>query len=414
MKNQRGMALMLAIFTVLIATYLAVEVSYESNVEYIVNANSVSRIKAYYAARSGVQLSLFRIKLYQAAMAQFGKDLGPNAKMLDLIWSFPLAWPPVAPASMTGVNKDQIQKLVKESKMDASYMAVITEEGSRLDLNDLISPSKKLRESARQRILNLFTVRMEQDEKFRREHGNERFEDLVNRIIDWGTSGTQAVDGGDKKRYYERVEDVDPFPPNRAFRSVGELRLVAGMTEEYFKILEPQVTVYGTKAINPNYATAEVLKGLDISMTDKVVSHILNRRESRQAGEGPFVAGKDGSCATEFWSFVNSHEGRVSTETQNNTPISCDPVYNFRITSTGSFGSASRTIYATVFDLQKTLGTVAETMKKENTNNNAGNNNNANNPNGQNGTKPAQQSSSPGQSNSPSKGAPRIVYWSEI
>ena len=61
-KNQKGVALMIAIFTVVIVLYLAMEILYETNIEYAVNAQAVHKVKAYYAAKSGYELSLLRIK----------------------------------------------------------------------------------------------------------------------------------------------------------------------------------------------------------------------------------------------------------------------------------------------------------------------------------------------------------------
>jgi general secretion pathway protein K len=417
--KQKGMALMLAVFTVVLASYIAVEVSYESNVEYLVNAQAVSKIKAYYAARSGVELSLFRIKLYQVAQNQYGKQMGSNAKMLDLIWSFPMAWPPVAPPGATQVDKDLMKSMVKESKMDAAYMATISEEGSKLDINDLASPSKTIRDTTRKRLLQIFEIKFKNEEAFRIKYQDtKKFEDLVNRIIDWVSPGSKSVSGGAKSQYYEATEDTGPLPPNRAFRTLDELRLVAGMTEDLFNILESQITIYGLKSINPNYAPPDVLKSLDSSMTDEIVQEIIKRRESNNPGLGPFVNDPKGSCADEFWTFVNNKGARIGQETQKSTPISCDSVSNFRISSTGMYNNVSRQITVVVYDTAKAVSKVADAIRKDRPQ--VDSNGNPIDPNSSggagstsSGSGPSSQSGSAGQSNSPSKGVPRIVYWKE-
>ena len=406
-SQQKGLAIMLAVFTVVLATYIATEVSYESNVEYIVNAQAVSKIKAYYAARSGVELSLFRIKLYQAAQAQYGQMLGNNTKMLDLIWSFPFAWPPPTLPTMTAVDQDQVKDVVKESKMDASYMTSIQEEGSKLDLNDLASPSKSIRESTKKRLMQIFEIRLKNDEKFRHEYEDFKFSGLINRIVDWVSPGKTSVEGGEKSRFYHPDEETGPLPPNRAFRTFGELRLVADMNDEFYRMLESQATIYGTKAINPNYASADILKNLDVSMTNEVVQKIIERRESEQKG-GHFVGSKEKGCADEFWSFVNSVGGRVTDEIQQSVPISCDPVYTFKITSTGMYSGVSRQITAIVYDVQRAAAKVGEAIKKDNPPKDA-----QGNPIKQNPPTNGQGSSSGGQNNTPSKGRPRVVYWIE-
>ncbi len=56
-------------------------------------------------------------------MVSLGDTLGPQKSMLDLIWQFPLTWPPMVPdnAGVTTVEKDQIQSSVSDSLMDAQY-----------------------------------------------------------------------------------------------------------------------------------------------------------------------------------------------------------------------------------------------------------------------------------------------------
>ena len=92
-QNERGVAILIAVACIMMITYFAMEITYDSNVEYIVNSGGLNRIKAYYAAKAGVDLSLIRIKVYQKVQAQFGKSLGDQAGMLDEIWRFLLLGP---------------------------------------------------------------------------------------------------------------------------------------------------------------------------------------------------------------------------------------------------------------------------------------------------------------------------------
>ncbi|MES3036329.1 MAG: hypothetical protein V4736_00355, partial [Bdellovibrionota bacterium] len=92
-NNQRGIALLMAISVVSLILYLAMEVMYETNVEYVVNAQSFNRLKSYYAAKSGVDISLLRVKVYNQIKKQTGGNAGPMGPFLDQIWKFPLMWP---------------------------------------------------------------------------------------------------------------------------------------------------------------------------------------------------------------------------------------------------------------------------------------------------------------------------------
>lgn len=398
-KNQKGMALIIAIFTVVLICYLVVEITYETSVEYTINANSVNRIKAYYAARSGLELSLIRVKLYNKIQRQLGSKMGAQAKMLDLIWSFPFAWPLMAPDGATEVDKGMIKDTMGESKMDGSYSINITDEGSKFDINDLGSEAKALRDITKKQLLNMWESKMKDDD-FAKNHRDIRFDEIVNNIEDWVDANVDKVDGrgNESDLYADKNTQEVQLPPNRNFRTVEELRLVAGVTEEIYDILKDRVTVYGMKAINPNHASREVLMSLDPAITDEIAGEIIKRRDDNNLG-GPFQDGSD-SCKSDFWNFVTSKGGRVDKTVEDSTPLRCNKVINFRITSTGEFGGVSRQITAVVYDVKAGAETVATQVKKQNT------------------TTPT-PTPGPGtqtQTRPPDplpKGPPRIVYYSE-
>lgn len=396
LNNNRGMALIMAVTSVLLISYLAMEVSYDSLVEYNVNVNSLNRLKAYYAARAGVDLSLLRVKTFQQAQAQFGKQLGGQSEMLDQIWKMPFAWPVPMPPELNSVDKDSIETTLKESIMDASYVVTIEDEGSKLDLGDLVSPSKALQESTRRRLLDMFQNKLKNDEEFQRKYGSFRFEELVGAIADWQSNLRSSVSGGDKRQGYR--DYPEGFPPNRGFRTVQELRLVPGMNEEFYELLEPNITIYGMKAINPNQANKELLKSLDPEINDEIADAIIKRRGDPQEG-GPF-SNKD-----DFWSFVTGRGARIG-ENAEQTPLIFDKVMNFRIKSLGEYSGVSREINVVVMDLQSVASTLKTYVEKERAA--------ANNSGG--GANPAPTPTpTPGQGQSPTlpKGPPRIVYWGE-
>ncbi|HEY8269612.1 MAG TPA: type II secretion system protein GspK [Pseudobdellovibrionaceae bacterium] len=398
LNNQKGMALILAITSVLMISFIAMEVSYDSLVEYNVNINSLNRLKAYYAARSGIELSLLRIKTFQQAKSQFGKQLGGQTEMLDQIWRFPFAWPVPIPGGLSAVDKDSIKGSLKDSIMDASYVVTIEDEGSKLDIGDLVSPSKALQESTRRRLLEIFQGKLKSDEEFQRKYGNYRFEELINAITDWQSKTRTSVSGGNKRQGYS--DYPENYPPNRGFRTIQELRLVPGMTEDFYEILEPSITIYGMKAINPNQASKEVLKSLDPEITDEIASAIIKRRDTPNEG-GPF------KNKEEFWSFITGKGARLGEKTEQ-TPLVFDKVVNFRIKSTGEYAGVSREITVIVMDLQNAATAVKGYMDQEKKEAAGG----AGAAPGGGAGKPAENQAQ-GQTPALPKGPPRIVYWGE-
>ena len=390
-KNQKGVALMMAIFSLMLIVYLVMETVYEANVEYVVNANSVSRVKAYYAAKSGLDLSLLRIKLYTKLKTQFGAQIPPEKlQVLDLIWSFPFTWPPMIPEEASGVDQEMVKDTVKESKMDAVYATTIVDEGSKIDINDLGSPSKGLRDLTKKLLLQIFENQLQNDDEWARQNSDLKYEEVINNIADWVDKDTNSQNRGDEKAFYSSF-GVQELPPNRGFRTVEELRLVAGMNESIFNMLKDRVTVYGMKAINPNQASGEVLKALDPSMSEKVVGAILTRRNDPKIG--PF---KD---ENEFWSFANSEGANVPADVQKAYFLVFTEVTSFRIKSVGEFAGVSREIEAIVYDFSSAADAVATQLQKEASGNT-----------GQPGT--GAKTATPANNPLP-KGPPRIVYFME-
>lgn len=405
-NNNRGIALLMATAAILLISYFAMELSYDTNVEYEVNAKSLNRLKAYYAAKSGMQLSLLRIKIYQQAQSKFGQQLGNNSQLLDQIWKFPFAWPLPIPPELNAVDKDTFNKLTKESIMDAAYMVTIEDEGSKIDINDLNSPSKTLRDTTKAQLLAIFTQKIKDDENFRRLYGNIRFEELINRIADWMSDKRQSENGGDKRAAFQQLNadsQSDYYPPNRNFRSVSELHLIPGMNDDFFDLLAPRITIYGMKGINPNIATKEVLKSLDPGMTDEAVAEVIKRREDQNEG-GPFKSEDD------FWQFVESKG--VRTELNPRSPLIFDSIMNFKIRSTGEYAGVAREITAVVMDMNKSAAKVKDIMSKESKDQQADNEDPSTTP-PKSGAPAAGRTQNQNQQQKIPKGPPRIVYWNE-
>ncbi len=407
-KNQKGVALLLATFTVVIITYLVSEILYDTNVEYIVNSQAINRLKAYYAARSGLQISLLRIKVYNKVQQQFGAAIpAEQKKMLEMIWQFPLSWPPMVPEGASGVDKDMIKDKIKESAMDAVYVTSISDEGSKIDVNDLGSPSKGLRDVTRKLLMQIFENRFKNDEQWARANEGLEYEKVINNMIDWVDLDSVGVTGADEHSVYGNMTMEKPYPPNRSFRTVEEIRMVAGMTEEIYDMLKDRITVYGTHAINPNHASGDVIKALDVSLNDEVVNKILSRRNDPD--KGPFKDEKD------FWGFVNAEGGNVSEETQKSIPLIFTQVTNFRIRSTGEYAGANREIEAVVFDFSSAAKTVATRLQSEANVAANGKDPNEGDANAKSpGAGAGKTGNTANKSNEPlPKGPPRIVYFIE-
>ncbi|MCC7405613.1 MAG: general secretion pathway protein GspK [Bdellovibrionales bacterium] len=407
-SSARGVAMMMALFVMMILTFLATEVAFRTGVENNIAVQGISRLRAYYAAKAGIELSLFRILLYKKAMASFGEQLGENKSMLDPIWKFPFMWPPVLPDEVSGVDKSQIQAAVKESKMDATYSVTIESEGGKIDINDLGADSEAMVKATRNQLLQIFQVELESNEKFAETYRTFNFEDLVNHIIDWVDENDESLVGGAERNYYPDSKS-EFVPPNSPFKTLDELHMVATMTDKIFQVLAKQITVYGSKGVNVNYSDKYVLKSLDIQMTDEVVAKVIERRNSPDKG-GPFRNQDD------FLDFLGSQGVRTDSFNPAGIPLTFDAELNFRIKAVGQYGGVVRSIEVVTYDFDNIkeryidILTKAEEEKKEGAGEKA---DEAKDKTPDDGKSDKDEKSKKSKKLNAPKGRPTVVYWYE-
>lgn len=405
-SSKKGIALLLAMTSLVLMVWVASEVSTDSTIEYVVNSQEINRIKAFYSARSSLDLALLRIKVYQQASRM---PLPPGfSQQLNMVWSFPFAWPLPIGADASMAAKDDIEGAAKASIFDGQYTHTITDEGSKVDINDLGSPSKTLREITKKQLLTIFESKLQNDDQFREVHANYNFTELINRIADWMSEKNSSENGGDKRQPFQALGDI--YPPNRGFRTLDEMRLVPGMTEEFFNLMAPSITIYGSKAINPNTAGKDVLKSLDPGMTEEAIRDAIERRDDEDKG-GPFKGASSDECRQDFKNFVEGRGARLAPEFDK-IPFQCDNVVNFKIEAIGMTGSGKgavqKKITAYVMNTQKAAATIKSYLEKEKKEAEAAA--------GQDGAirPPPTGQTSPTKAQDPlPKGRPRIVYWSE-
>lgn len=357
LNNQRGSAILYAVFLMTLLVFIAMEISKDSIVEYQSAVNSVKRVQAFYAAKSCTQISLLRIKAYQQASATLGKSI-PDPSMLDLLWQFPMSWPIALPTEMSDINKDDFTALTQQSTFKHQFSSQITSESGKIDINDLGSPSEGIRNKTRDQILLLFAAKLQDQSAFSKKYANFRFNELVNDIADWVDADKVRIDGGsaETSRYPELRNDF--IPPNQPFKTMEELHMVFGMTDEIFDVLKPAITLYGGKGININYADKPTLRALDTRMTDEIVEQIIRRRSDPSLG-GPFKDEQD------FFGFIGGFGINTSTFNEERLPLYFDSEINFNVSCIGIVGNVQREITSVVYDFQKVQSRLNSSLTEE-------------------------------------------------
>ncbi len=363
-KNEKGSAIMLAVFTVTFVMFLAMEISQSTIMEYLTSATEVKKVQAHYAAEACMRLNLLRIKGYQQATRLLG-DKVPAAQlqMMDMIWQFPLSWPPSLPQEISSFDSSTIQKTVSGSLLKQQFVSSIVAEGGKIDINDLGSPSEGLRLKTKSQILQRLQARvLNGEDTFAERYANFNFEELINNIADWIDDGDESLNGGSEKAYYTDFRN-EFIPPNRPFKTMEEMHMVAGMTDEIFEILAPQITLYGVKGINVNQAERDVLLSLfnnyDPETSNEVVTEILKRRNNPELG-GPFQDEK------EFISFLGAYiDPDKFNDEENKVPLFFGVELNFRVNCIGVSGKMTREIEGVVYNADSVKIRLKEALMKE-------------------------------------------------
>lgn len=357
LKSNKAVALLLALFSLTMSIWVATELSYDSNVEYILASRKLQKLQAYYAAKSGANISLLRIFLFKKAVQTFASKTNTPTSSFEPIWSFPLAWPPslYLPIEFSKDDKARFTDKEKKSFIKAQYTTNISVEDNKIDINDLISPSKVLSTFSAQQLINIFKVEIENNENFAKKYRDYNFTELVNNFTDWIDKNSESLNGGDEKSFYNKwieqyksaQDNTDYLPPNQNFKHISELRMISGMNDDFFQLLVDKITLFGSKKINLNHMNIELLKSFPWATPE-----VLSAFEEKLASQS-FVNIED------FKNFLKDFDLQ---EKVNTTIFSFDSGVNFQITSTGIVNNTSYTIKLITYDLEETKERLSEIL----------------------------------------------------
>ena len=387
--GKRGMALMMALSFTVFTMLVVQETIFETQTEYRSARAELESLRAYYAAKAGMELNLLRLKTYTrlTAGANNKKATTLFRTYLDLLWKFPIVWPPPVLEELSQITQDEMRAIEKNSFLQSRFYTSIEPTVSRLDVNDLASPVPSLREWTFQVLSRLIVILRERDKQLREEVSDQDIVDLLENIKDWVDPDTQ-IGGGSLSE--SSLYDNDTLPPNRSFLNVEELSQVKGMSARLYKAIKPFVTVYGEKGIDVNTASIELLQALHQDFTLELAQEVYGLTHVLLS---PFIFTKE--SFEEFLTdkgfenikqdlFPSKEELKEAEEAEEDIPISYiyfDALHNFQIKSIGSSGKSQKTITAIYFhpapfqnrfrtllkeDLNREESKIAKSLKQSN------------------------------------------------
>jgi general secretion pathway protein K len=293
---------MMVIAAVSVLSILVTEFTYVAQINQKIAFDGLDQVQAHYLAKSGLKLSLLRLKAY-ANVKNFIKGMGGGADkmvpkgLVDKVWSFPFFYPiPTDIPGMTPSDKEKVQKFQKASNLAGKFSSIIESESGRYNLNLLLasfvpaaptatpsptggatpspntpgtsnpnpnpSPSptesqkpfdpQAARDSLATYLQTLFNNKAESDPDFAADYRDTHLiEDLVDSIAGWADHS------------YERKNQGLDFVPKRApFYSVSELHMIPGMDDQLYDLFAPNLTVSRTPGVNVNTMNESTLRAL--------------------------------------------------------------------------------------------------------------------------------------------------------
>ncbi len=369
-RRRSGIALLVAMSTVLILTVVVTELTYNARVRYLIAAHEKERAQAYWVSQTGI--NLYKLIL-SANKGMEGSSAGGMAESLginigDALWQ----WVPIINTGLmrmlfasggdvddddmeafkaTGTVSDEIDEASREASrfsdknfldFDGDFNAEVTDEDSKLNVSLLANHSGFIKESAiGQQLFGLMSG--EENDSWFRDRNVDPWEIIAN-LKDWvdtDTMGSGRSGGQEDSLYNNRSSPY--LAKNAAFDTFDEIRLVEGWQDDVMERFGEQLTIHGAGKVNINTAPDEVLFALikayvmPTPMDQEVLRIVEQIREHMWFAN--FNNGKD------FARFLGNLGYTVSDDLQAQLGKSSK---TFRVVSTGLVGNTTVTTTAII------------------------------------------------------------------
>jgi general secretion pathway protein K len=210
-KSERGVALLAVLLGIALMTLLVVDFAMTAGLGFVSAANQANELRAYYLARSGVNLGLALL----AADARADAKADSPLDSLNDTWAMPFPTMPLEGGNVAVVVVDETRKL---------------------NINAMMDQNGTPNQPAIQRMERLFTILNVDPE-------------LIPGIVQWITPSAMGAPGGGNADYYLGLRP--PYQPrNGPMPTIADLQLVKGINEAVFNRIRPFLTVMPETVVN--------------------------------------------------------------------------------------------------------------------------------------------------------------------
>ncbi len=243
-RDERGIALIIVLAVVALLVSLVVDFSYTMKVDLTLAANLRDETKAFYVARSGVEMARLLLR-----------EDDPDYDALDEDWA----------------HLDEHPGFISEDD-EGRFKGTIEDEASKFPINKIINSEGQIDTARLHQLERLFELL---------EVGTE----LIDPICDWLDRDNEQGPVGAEDPYYQDLSP--PYPcKDGPLAAPEELLLVKGMTEEILyggndkeKGLIHYLTIYSDGVVNVNTAPSVVLQSLADEIDERLAQAIIDYRQ---------------------------------------------------------------------------------------------------------------------------------------
>ncbi len=311
-KNQKGIALILVLGILVILSALVVEMAEQAHISYELVSTERDRLKAFYLARSAIQMVRLEVKIEKQLRSQFANLLqnlqGAGVVSDPLCKQIPLSTGLLKGLAQGGLTASADKKPdkketkpAKEEKIgepsesakeflqfDGDFDVVCDTEERKINVNlfrsgavleggettglasetppqGILSGDRGSLYENQKQLLTALLNQSEFDSFF--EGKRDLIKKIVNSIADWvdpddRINEAPGIAGGSEQSEYPSTSSYKV--KNGKYTSLAELLLLPEMTDDLFQKLAPHLTLYGEAQINVCQAEDTLLKAFVI------------------------------------------------------------------------------------------------------------------------------------------------------
>ncbi len=309
-KSERGVALLAVLLGIALMTLVVVDFAMTSGLGFVSAANQANELRAYYFARSGINIGLALLAADERAKTNQTSTTSQPAETLGDAWAMPF---PAMPLEGGNVSLS------------------IVDEARKLNINQMVDQNGVPNLAAIQRVERLFTF-LNVDPA------------LIPGIVQWISPANASVSGGIGADYYLGLKP--PYQPRGGpMPTIADLQMVRGFNEAIFNRVIPFLTVMPENQVNANTASPQVIASLEPELTEdqQLVEEIIMARQVR-----PFAA---------VTNVVNDIPGVAAFGTRLTQTLTVRSAY-FTISGMGTYAGARKSVTATFHRETTGVGTL--------------------------------------------------------